>query len=319
MIVKDEEANLGRCLMSLDGLADDVKVLDTGSTDLTVEIARAFGAEVRSTEWKSHFALHRNQSMDMATGKWLLIIDADEEVVDTDKEETRKRLVDGTLPAVLMVQQELRYPEGQAVAVVTPRLVRRDSGYRFIHPVHEQLNLVNCTAWLSNVRMLHHGYANPDALLAKEARNLALAKTMPDDSIHGLHCRVRSAMSIGDTCEVLSAARKLITLVDAPPMIILEASVLAGVTACKNGAWEDLQIFLDKARSLAATSPDVKYLEFLISATRYEECFDDVASAGSNLFIRPWLFSHSRERAKAVVDALTGKRRITVEDPPSGS
>ena len=88
MIVRNEEAHLARCLQSIAGLVDDIVIVDTGSTDSTVEIARSFGAQVSFEGWCDDFSHHRNQSLDRASGKWLFVIDADEEVVETDFEET---------------------------------------------------------------------------------------------------------------------------------------------------------------------------------------------------------------------------------------
>ena len=89
---RNEERNLPRLFASLEGLADEIVYLDTGSTDRSVEIARSSGAKILESEWTADFAFHRNQSMDAATGKWLLIIDSDEEVVQTDKADFRRHL-----------------------------------------------------------------------------------------------------------------------------------------------------------------------------------------------------------------------------------
>ena len=62
MIVRNEEAHLARCLQSIAGLVDDIVIVDTGSTDSTVEIARSFGAQVSFEGWCDDFSHHRNQS-----------------------------------------------------------------------------------------------------------------------------------------------------------------------------------------------------------------------------------------------------------------
>jgi len=61
MIVKDEEANIGRCLRSLQGKVDEIIVVDTGSTDRTMGIARELGAQVFSFPWRDDFAAARNE------------------------------------------------------------------------------------------------------------------------------------------------------------------------------------------------------------------------------------------------------------------
>jgi glycosyltransferase involved in cell wall biosynthesis len=80
IIVKDEADRLDACLTSLRGLVDEIVVVDTGSTDRTVAIAEQHGAVVAHETWQGDFATPRNRSLDLATGDWILSVDADEEV-----------------------------------------------------------------------------------------------------------------------------------------------------------------------------------------------------------------------------------------------
>jgi len=83
IITFNEEANIGRTLASVQPLVADGKgeiiVVDSGSSDRTVEIAKSFGAQVFVEEWKG-FAQQKNSAIDKATGDWILSLDADEEV-----------------------------------------------------------------------------------------------------------------------------------------------------------------------------------------------------------------------------------------------
>lgn len=81
IIVKNEEDVVARALLSVREIAAEVIVVDTGSTDATIEIARALGAKVYSFPWCDDFAAARNFSVDKASADWLLVIDADE-VID---------------------------------------------------------------------------------------------------------------------------------------------------------------------------------------------------------------------------------------------
>ena len=86
MIVKNEERFLGQCLASVKDIADELIVIDTGSTDRTVEIAREHGAQVGYFEWCNDFAAARNASIAPATGDWILFLDADEELSSAEKQ-----------------------------------------------------------------------------------------------------------------------------------------------------------------------------------------------------------------------------------------
>lgn len=80
MVVRDEEANLPAALASVEGLAGRVVVLDTGSADQTVEIARAAGAEVRERPDFPGFGPAKQEALDQCTSEWVLFLDADERV-----------------------------------------------------------------------------------------------------------------------------------------------------------------------------------------------------------------------------------------------
>lgn len=92
LIVKDEEAVLPRCLASLRPWCDDVLVVDTGSSDGTVDLARDAGATVLHHPWDGDFSAARNHGLDRATGEWILYIDADEVVDPVDPELVREEL-----------------------------------------------------------------------------------------------------------------------------------------------------------------------------------------------------------------------------------
>jgi len=90
MIVKDEEANLARCLASVKPIVGEMVVVDTGSTDRTRDIAEFFGARVYEFEWGGDFAEARNFSLSKAKGDWIFIMDADEIISPQDYKRFRK-------------------------------------------------------------------------------------------------------------------------------------------------------------------------------------------------------------------------------------
>ncbi|MDE3196043.1 MAG: glycosyltransferase family 2 protein, partial [Acidobacteriota bacterium] len=79
MIVKNERARLPRCLDSVGDLCREIVIVDTGSTDGTREVAMSYGARVSSYDFAViDFAAARNYALDRATGRWVLVLDADE-------------------------------------------------------------------------------------------------------------------------------------------------------------------------------------------------------------------------------------------------
>lgn len=89
MIVKDEGFQLADCLKALDGLADELCIVDTGSVDDTLEVAHEFHAKVAVYLWSDDFAAARNESLRLCTGDWILMIDADERFSEADRERVR--------------------------------------------------------------------------------------------------------------------------------------------------------------------------------------------------------------------------------------
>ncbi|MEE2903522.1 MAG: glycosyltransferase [Myxococcota bacterium] len=84
MMVKNEEAFLDDALASAKAWADEIVVVDTGSTDKTVEIAKAHGAKVSYFEWCNDFSAARNETLRCASGQWVIILDADERLQGPD-------------------------------------------------------------------------------------------------------------------------------------------------------------------------------------------------------------------------------------------
>jgi tetratricopeptide (TPR) repeat protein len=84
MIVRDEEATLARCLADAMVFVDEIVVVDTGSTDRTMDVATACGAQVHAVEWANDFATARNAAVAQARGGWVLSLDADERLSVAD-------------------------------------------------------------------------------------------------------------------------------------------------------------------------------------------------------------------------------------------
>ena len=92
MIAKDEEEFIEDAIRSVEGLADEVVVVDTGSSDDTVDIAKRAGARVEFFPWNGSFADARNVSLDYATSDWILVLDADERVHPSSRSAIRSIL-----------------------------------------------------------------------------------------------------------------------------------------------------------------------------------------------------------------------------------
>ncbi|MFT3692017.1 MAG: glycosyltransferase family 2 protein [Kofleriaceae bacterium] len=192
MIARDEERDLPRLLASITGLADELILVDTGSTDRTRELATAAGAIVHEIVWPNDFAAARNASLEHATGDWILVLDADEEVVEVatlraELEEANKLGLGG----LSLVMRNLS-PPGEATTYQDLPIVRafRRGIARYEGRIHEQISpaiqRVGGVLGASDLHLLHHGYTRKEAQGVDRARrNLALLEAAvaaePDD------------------------------------------------------------------------------------------------------------------------------------------
>lgn len=173
MIVRDEERTIARCLRSVSPYVDQLLVLDTGSRDGTVDVARACGAEVHLMPWPGSFAVARNRALDLADADWNLVLDADEWLM-AGGEGLRGSLSDTQAAGVVRVDSFTGDPAATSVSSdwITRLLPR---GVRYEGVVHEQPVLTGARRRLSLV-IGHDGY-RPDAMRAKRGRNRALLQS----------------------------------------------------------------------------------------------------------------------------------------------
>ncbi len=138
MIVKDEADSLAACLESASPYVDEICIVDTGSTDDTVAIARRFGARLEEMAWPNDFAVARNRSLAMASGDWILVLDADE-VLRGGAEEAFADVVDDP-KAIAAFQNVTNHGDGgKSVSCLIMRLFRNMPEHRFEGAIHEQV------------------------------------------------------------------------------------------------------------------------------------------------------------------------------------
>ena len=159
MIVKNEEACLGTCLKSLQGIVDEMIVVDTGSTDRTKEIAREYGASVYDFEWTGDFSEARNYSFSLAKCDYIYQADADEEIDEENRQRFLKLKEDIHELNIDIVQ--MYYSNQLAYNTVynfdrelRPKLFKRVRHFKWVDPIHEQVSLdpVICN---SDVEIIH--------------------------------------------------------------------------------------------------------------------------------------------------------------------
>lgn len=179
MIVKNESAHLPDALASVAGISRQVVVVDTGSDDGTPALAEQLGADVHHFPWNGSFSDARNQSLGYATEPWVLVLDADEQLVAEDLGRLQEALANPRYDAYhLRIVSLLGQGQDLSEAYVT-RLFRNHRGIQFSGIIHEQvlpsLAELGLSAGPLDVRLIHTGYmASVMEEKDKVARNIAL-------------------------------------------------------------------------------------------------------------------------------------------------
>ncbi len=184
MIAKNEEQCLAKCLRSVEPVVDEMIIVDTGSTDRTKEIARAFGAKVYELEWPESFAEARNYSIFKASGQWILVMDADEVLSSSDYERLARPVKNGKPGSAaysFITRNYIDRPNVEgwrendgAYAVEEAgigwfpsqkvRLFPNDSRIKFENPVHEfvEPSLIRSGINISSSNVVIHHYGKLD-------------------------------------------------------------------------------------------------------------------------------------------------------------
>jgi glycosyltransferase involved in cell wall biosynthesis len=226
MIVRDEEEMLPQCLEAVAPVVDEIVIVDTGSKDRTIEIARSFGARVIEREWTGSFADARNASFDAATGDWLLYLDADEVLVSEDADRLRALTGHTWREAFYFVETSFTGSEedGTAVSSSALRLFRSRPEYRFSGRLHEQI-AQHLPGYLperlepTTIRIEHYGYLGVvrDAK-EKSRRNIELLEAQKAESPPSpfLHFNLGSEyFALGDSRSALSEFRQAWSMIEA--------------------------------------------------------------------------------------------------------
>lgn len=166
MIVKNEENSLGQCLGSVKEVVDETIVLDTGSTDKTVEIAQKLGAKVYYFEWCDDFSAARNEALKYVTGDWVLVLDADEVLNPKIVPQMRHLIKSENNLVINLIRQEVGAT--QSPYSLVSRLFRNHSAIKFTRPYHSIIDdsiidlLKKEKQWkivdLSEIAVFHYGY-----------------------------------------------------------------------------------------------------------------------------------------------------------------
>ncbi|KIX13490.1 tetratricopeptide repeat-containing glycosyltransferase family 2 protein [Dethiosulfatarculus sandiegensis] len=195
VIAKNEEKDLPRALDSARAYVDEIILVDTGSTDRTVEIAEAYGSRVYHHPWQNDFSLHRNQALAYATCDWVLQLDADEALDQATAIELPALMADKRYNGYMVEIQNL-FTNGEKTIFQWPRLFRNRINARYYRKVHNQVEIPGRIGQ-SRLVLFHYGYSGDNSTLkAKQARRVPMMQAWVQESPEDYEARYYLAQTL---------------------------------------------------------------------------------------------------------------------------
>ena len=175
MMIKNEAKHLEECLKSLqpirDAVGSELIIVDTGSEDNSVEIARRFTDKVYFHEWNDDFSGMRNITISYAKGEWIFIFDGDEVMAEVQPmiDFLRAPKVDKKIGAVAITGKSITndFNSNEFSIIVTPRLFRNDGSFHYTGVVHNQPVFKGVLIEIE-ASLLHYGYVSTDKELMEK-------------------------------------------------------------------------------------------------------------------------------------------------------
>lgn len=185
MIMKNEEKNLRKCLDSIKGLAHELILVDTGSADSTLDIAREYTSQIYHFDWIHDFSAARNYSLSLASNDWVLVLDCDESLSSIDKDSLTMFMKEHPYK-IGLISRRNHYESNQTDSVYTDLVERffNRNLYEYRGEVHEQVVPKNSSPFISgkesiNLHLEHFGYVGTeDELYKKAMRDAGILKKM---------------------------------------------------------------------------------------------------------------------------------------------
>jgi len=198
VIAKNEEKNISRCLSSVRPIASELVVVDTGSTDNTVSIAKELGASVYFFQWVDDFAAAKNFALEKANGDWIVFLDADEYLEESCVDKVRDIIarignaeIDGILGTLINVDSDNKKVQ---TTIPSLRIFRNHPDLRYEGAIHESLKhrkrAMRLFDGCREITIIHVGYSKSEITRKdKGRRNLTLllrelSKKTDDPSLH---------------------------------------------------------------------------------------------------------------------------------------
>lgn len=242
IITKNEENMIKDCILSIKGIANEIILADTGSNDRTIEIAKSLGARVFEINWENDFSKARNFTLDQANYEFILILDADERVLNTEQLDlVLNNAIKETAGWLCELTSYSVRENGSTDYYVSNllRIVRNRPYIRFTGCIHEQIidPIIknNLKIESTQIKLNHLGYnLDTDSMNNKQLRNLELLleviKDKPEDA-YNLYQLSKTYLALKDLVNAEKFIKLALLYVDDKSAIKPQALNFGAVTA----------------------------------------------------------------------------------------
>lgn len=224
ILTRNSSRTIQQCIEALQNAVDEIIVVDTGSTDNTIQIVESLGVHVHHFQWIDDFSAARNFAHSLATSDWVISVDSDEILVVEDKQNIRLcASLFNNKNMVLMVNQ-LNVMNNVIEPFSTGRMYQKSTGVHWVYPIHEYLETQEgyrnqrLKTHPVNIRLFHDGYDfNAVAQEEKLHRNISIIESVlhkePDNALF-LFYLGRELFRLGDYSRSLQIVEKASKFVD---------------------------------------------------------------------------------------------------------
>ncbi|OGU16200.1 MAG: hypothetical protein A2X61_13040 [Ignavibacteria bacterium GWB2_35_12] len=275
IIAKNEEKHISDCMKSIESCVDEIIVVDTGSTDKTIEMAERFGCKVIRSDWQDDFSLSRNIALDAASKKYILVIDADERLLNP--EEVRG-VLEKSNPAtggwLINVVSEAVREDGSVDTYLSGllRLFINHPSVRFHGIIHEQVlePLLQAGYKLeqTNLKFIHLGYGHSsEQMRSKQERNLnllnkALVKK-PEDA-YSLYQRAKTFLALKKLDEAEKDIKGTLRMVQPQSAVKPQALNFGAVIAFQMSNYE---LAIERGKESLKILPNQSFANYILGDT----------------------------------------------------
>jgi len=266
MIVKNEERYIERCLESVKNMVNEVVIIDTGSTDATIEIANKYTTNIYSFDWVNDFSAARNFALKHAKSDYILVMDADEyleEDVDLQKD-----LIKDYDYYVFNIKNHMKLNRSFTHTAV--RMFRNHVGLKYENRLHEHLNILEnnhkYVGDMSACTIEHLGYMDEEILEEKKyKRNLPLMKLEVQE-----HPTSYNLFNMGKTYFGMNDFKKAITYfqksysLGKDKVYLPELFTKLAFALNETGQVNDALSILNDATALYPLETEMKYIQGII-------------------------------------------------------